>query len=261
MKIGFMGTGAIAAAMVRGISGQGHEIWVSERNAALSMALAAECGDVTRHSNEDIAANSDVVFLCLMAPVAREVLPNLAFRPGQNLISVMVDVDLESLQSYAPAAASIDITIPLPQIASGGCPLPCYPSNATVDRVFGSANPSFVVKDMRALNAHFAASALMSTTLDQIATGAAWLSAYTDDEPAAQFYLSHMLASALATVGQGEKQKQGQEQAQGATVPQMLAELSTEGGLNATLKAHLRKAKVPETLAEGLNGFQERLGL
>ena len=69
------------------------------------------------------------------------------------------------------------------------------------------------------------------------------------DEAAAQFYLSHMLASALATVGMG------------TTVPEMLEELSTEGGLNATLKAHLRAAKVPETLREGLDGFQERLGL
>ena len=198
MKIGFIGTGSITAAMMRGLSGQGHQIWVSERNEALSKALEADLYEVTRHTNEYIAANADLVFLCLMASVAKETLPNLTFKFRQRIVSVMVDVSLEDLQSYAPEALSIDITIPLPQIVNGGCPLPCYPSTETVRTVFGPRNPSFAVKDMRALNAHFAASALMSTTLDQISAGAAWLADYTDDEMAAQFYLSHMLASALA---------------------------------------------------------------
>ena len=249
MKIGFIGTGAIAAAMVRGLSGQGHDLRVSPRNAGLAAQLSEELADVSIHENAAMAQDCDVVFLCLVAGVAREVLPNLDFASGVRLISVMVDVDLATLQSFAPEAASIDITIPLPQIATGGCPLPCYPSNETVDAVFGPQNPSFAVKDERALNAHFAASALMSTTLDQIATGADWLAAFTDDAPAAQFYIAHMLSSALATIGEQ------------ASVPHMLEELSTEGGLNATLKAHMRGQGANTALTEGLDAFQERLGL
>ena len=34
MRIGFLGTGEITAAMVRGLAGQGHTILVSPRNAA-----------------------------------------------------------------------------------------------------------------------------------------------------------------------------------------------------------------------------------
>lgn len=249
MKIGFIGTGNIAAAMVKGLTGQGHELWVSQRNAKLSQALSATYGDVSRHSNADIAAGCEIIFLCLMAPVARAVLPDINFPPGVRLISVMVDVDLKMLQDFAPGAASIDITIPLPQIAQGGCPLPCYPSDETVSSVFGAQNPSFRVKDMRALNAHFAASALMSVTLDQIATGAAWLTAFTHDEEAAQFYIARMLASALASLGP----EMG--------VPDMLEELSSEGGLNATLKAHMHAAKTPEILRKGLDGFKQRLNL
>ena len=161
----------------------------------------------------------------------------------------MVDVDLEALQDFAPDAASIDITIPLPQIASGGCPLPCYPSSATVSELFGAANPAFEVKDATALNAHFAASALMSTTLDQISEGGAWLGQFTGDVQGAQFYIAHMLASALATITDQ------------VTVAHMLEELSTEGGLNATLKAHMREAGANTALTGGLDGLRGRLGL
>jgi len=58
-----------------------------------------------------------------------------------------------------------------------------------------------------------------------------------------------MLSSALATIGEQ------------ASVPHMLEELSTEGGLNATLKAHMRGQGANTALTEGLDAFQERLGL
>lgn len=249
MKIGFIGTGAIASAMVRGIAGQEHEIWVSNRNDIISSNLEMEFDEVTRHSNEDIAAGCDVIFLCLMANIAKRELSSIVFRDGVRLISVMVDMELDQLAKLAPTAKSIDITIPLPQIASGGCPLPCYPSTETVSKVFGSLNPSFVVRDLKALNAHFAASALMSTTLDQIKTGASWLEKYTGDLDAAQFYISHMLASALRNVNNG------------TTLSEMLIELSTEGGLNAALKEHMQNHGSNSILEAGLNAFKERLGL
>lgn len=249
MKIGFIGTGAIASAMVKALAAQGHEMLVSERSTSTSQALAAAYEEVTRASNEEIAANADVVFLCLMATTAREVLPALTFKPGQALISVMVDVDLEALRGFAPEAASIDITIPLPQIETGGCPLPCYPSADLVGELFGPSNPAFAVKDAKALNAHFAASALMSTTLDQVATGAAWLTEFTGDRQAAELYIGKMLGGALNALGTD------------ANTADMLEELSTEGGLNATLKAHLRAHGTPEALTDGLDGLKGRLGL
>lgn len=235
--------------MVTGISGQGHDLWVSKRNARLSKDLADRFPDVTRVENDSLVQSCDVVVLCLMATVARAVLPGLSFRPGVRLISVMVDISIEDLKAYAPAAASWDITIPLPQIAQGGCPLPCYPNKTTVAEIFGARNHAFAVSDAQALNAHFAASALLSTTLDQIDAGGAWLAQFTGDEGTAKSYIAHMLASALATLD-GE-----------ITVDDLLAEVSTQGGLNATLKAHMRAAGARDHLIQGLEGLRGRLGL
>ena len=46
MRVGFLGTGEITAAMVRGLKGQGHRILVSPRNAAMAATLAAEVPEV-----------------------------------------------------------------------------------------------------------------------------------------------------------------------------------------------------------------------
>ena len=67
MRIGVLGTGTIATAVVRGIAGDGHQISVSERSAENSAALAAEFGNVTVADNQAVLDRSDVVFLGLMA--------------------------------------------------------------------------------------------------------------------------------------------------------------------------------------------------
>ena len=135
MRVGFLGTGAIAAAMVRGLAGQGHLILVSPRNASTAATLAAELPEVAIAPNDALVAGSDVVFLCLLARTAEEVLPGLPFRPDQTVISVMVDAPLANLRRLCAPAREIAITIPLPPIAGGGCPLPVYPASPALDAI------------------------------------------------------------------------------------------------------------------------------
>ena len=73
MRLGFIGTGDITRAMVRGLAGQGHQILISPRNATIAATLAAEVPGVSIASNEEVVAGSDVVFLCLLARVAVDV--------------------------------------------------------------------------------------------------------------------------------------------------------------------------------------------
>lgn len=92
MRVGFLGTGEITAAMVRGLQGQGHRILVSPRNAERAAALAAEFREVSVAPNDQVVAGSDVVFLCLLARVAGEVLPGLPFRAGQTIILSLIHI-------------------------------------------------------------------------------------------------------------------------------------------------------------------------
>ena len=140
MRVGFLGTGEITAAMVRGLKGQGHRILVSPRNAAMAATLAAEVPEVAIALNEQVVEGSDVVFLCLLARVAAEVLPSLPFRAGQSVISVMVDAPIATLRQLCAPVTDIAITIPLPPITTGGCPLPVYPASPALDALFGEKN-------------------------------------------------------------------------------------------------------------------------
>ena len=247
MRLGFLGTGEIAAAMLRGLRGQDHDILISPRNAGMAAALAAELPGVTIAANEDVVAGSDVVFLCLMAKVARELLPTLPFRADHTLISVMVDAPLATLRALCAPATDISITIPLPPIATGGCPLPVHPPSPVLEALFGASNPVLPLRDEVALQAHLGVSALCSPILDQIITAKDWLAAYTGDAARAEAYVAAMLRCYLPA------------RAQGGELSAALAALSTEGGLNATLRKAMLPAKT--TLTHGLDGFRHRLNL
>lgn len=246
MRLGFLGTGEITAAMVRGLEGQGHSILVSPRNAQVAAALA-ELPGVAIAPNDQVVANSDVVFLCLLARVAEDVLPGLPFRAVQTVISVMVDAPLARLRSLCAPATDIAITIPLPPIAQGGCPLPVYPDSPVLHALFGARNLILPQPSEAALNAHLGASALCSPILDQLLTATDWLAGHTGNRAAAEAHIAAMIRAYLP------------ERAAEGDLAAALKKLSTEGGLNATLRAAMAPAK--ETLRNGLDGFHTRLGL
>lgn len=246
-RLGFIGTGEITTAMVRGLAGQGHAILVSPRNAATAARLANEVAEVTVAPNDQVVGGSDVVFLCLLAGVAEQVLPGLPFRKDQSIISVMVDAPLARLRRLCAPATDIAITIPLPPIASGGCPLPVFPPSAALRALFGDRNLVIPLNDEAALAAHMGASALCATQLDQIMTAADWLSGYTGNPDAAEAYVVAMIRAYLP------------ERPRGGELPEALRMLSTEGGFNATLRAAMAPSR--EDLRKALDGFRKRLDL
>jgi pyrroline-5-carboxylate reductase len=250
-RIGFIGTGEIAECMVRGLVGDGHEIYVSERNVERSCTLAAEFTEVAICDNQSVLDQSDYVCLCLMKDTALLVLPELNFRDDHKVISAMVDVGMDALPILCAPAENISITIPLPFITTGRCPLPVYPDTGAVQEVFGDKNIVLPVANEMALNAHFAASALASAMFVQMKTGSEWLGSVTGDKAAAEAYVIAMLGGfigALPTDGKGR-------------LDQALQALSTEGGLNATLRVHITDAGVLDALHSGLDNFKPRLGL
>jgi pyrroline-5-carboxylate reductase len=246
MRLGFLGTGEITAAMVRGLQGQGHSILVSPRNAQVAATLA-ELPGVGIAPNDHVVAESDVVFLCLLARVAMDVLPELPFRADHTVISVMVDAPLARLHALCTPASAIAITIPLPPIAEGGCPLPVYPDLPVLHALFGDRNLILPQPSEAALNAHLGASALCSPILDQLLTATDWLGGFTGNPATAEAYITAMIRAYLP-----------QRPAKG-DLAEALQKLSTEGGLNATLRAALRPAN--DDLRRGLDSFRPRLGL
>ncbi|WP_291737414.1 NAD(P)-binding domain-containing protein, partial [Leisingera sp. F5] len=123
MRLGFLGCGTIASAVVRGLAGKGHRITVSERSKFQSAALAGAFGDVTAAGNQAVIDASDVIFLGMMAEAAEGILKELVFREDQQVISFMAGADLGRVADLAAPAKAAAVMIPFPGIAQGGSPV------------------------------------------------------------------------------------------------------------------------------------------
>jgi hypothetical protein len=116
-----------------------------------------------------------------------------------------------------------------------------------LEALYGGRNLVLPQPSEAALNAHLGASALCSPILDQLLAAVDWLSAHTGDPRAAEAYVSAMIRGYLP------------ERAAGGELAAALQSLSTEGGLNATLRAAMDPAR--DDLRRGLQGVHGRLGL
>ncbi|MBV8806485.1 MAG: NAD(P)-binding domain-containing protein, partial [Sinobacteraceae bacterium] len=101
MKLGFIGTGEITAAMVTGLcsaSIEGLSIRLSPRNHELATHLADRFAAVSiASSNQDVLASSDVVVIAVRPPISSSALAELQFRPQHCVISLVSSLSLRKL--------------------------------------------------------------------------------------------------------------------------------------------------------------------
>lgn len=235
MRLGFLGTGTIASAVVRGLVGQGHQIRVSPRSRARAEALAHDIPEVTIAPNAEVVAESELVFLGLLAAQAPTVLEGLPFRAGQKVVSFMADMPLGQVATLVAPAEARAIMLPYPGIAAGGSPILALGDMAVLRGIFTPANRIFEMESEAQLAAYLAAQAVLSPVAQLLATAADWLG----DGPAGESFLRLLVTSSLS----------GQDSAA------LIAALNTEGGYNQRLRQHMERAGTPEALRAGLDGL------
>lgn len=160
--LGFLGCGKISSAMVKGFCGAKSDcspikIIISPRSADKAEALKNEFPDKVHIAacNEDVVANSDVVFIGLLPGVAREILPTMPFRDNQLVFSMMAAVNYEEVlllskrQSYNTVKC-----VPLPSAANRSGPIIFHPPNDAASQILGivgTAIPCPTEDDMKPL--------------------------------------------------------------------------------------------------------------
>ncbi len=247
-RIGFIGTGHIAAPMVRLMAAKGHEITVSERNAQVSAELKAELG-VAVASPQAVVDASDIVFLCLRPQVAADVLTPLNFRAEQQIVSVMAAVSTDQLRMLCAPVTDFVQTIPLGFLQSGGCPLAALGNDRLLAGLFEPENPVVKIADEAALNAHFAICAMVPGLLDLMTTGADWLAAQTGDAAGAEFYTTQLVSGFLATMEKGAAGRLASER----------DALATDGTLSLQMTQTLREHGAHDALRTALKAIGKRL--
>ncbi|WP_375230635.1 NAD(P)-binding domain-containing protein [Roseobacter sp. S98] len=247
-RIGFIGTGHIAAPMARFLANKGYRVTVSARNAETAAALAASHG-VSIADNQDVVDASDVVFLCLRPTAAVSAIAPLAFRADQQIVSVMAGVTRDTLREHCAPASDISVTIPLGFLEQGGCPLPGFPDGRLLRELFEPENPVHDVATETALNMHFAVCAMVPGMLDLLSSGAEWLGDQTADRQAAEVYTTQLMSGYLATMARGQGQLAAERDA-----------LATEGTLSLQMTTALREGRAHEALTGAMDAIGARLG-
>lgn len=197
-RVGFIGTGHIAAPMARALARDGHKVVVSERNAAVAAALAAAGLGIKVAPNQDVIDGAEIVFLCLRPAAWQHVVAGLNWGQGRVIVSVMAGVSLANIAAACAPSTEISATIPYGFIEAGDCPLPVAGDPAALQELFGAKNLVLPQADERALQHHFAASALVSAVLGLMDVTSGWLGQKTGNADQAEIYVSNLIAGFLA---------------------------------------------------------------
>jgi len=138
MKIGIIGTGLIASAIVTGFCSKkaGHEFYLSPRNAERASKLAEKFPNVTVcTSNQEVIDNAEWVLICLLKKDF-EALNELSFGRESRVVNVSAEMRLPALREVIGETSLLAHVIPLPFIAEGFGPILIYPEIKEVGELF-----------------------------------------------------------------------------------------------------------------------------
>ena len=108
MKCSFIGLGAMGAPMARHLAARGLLVAVWNRTRERAIELAAELGVNAPESLAEVAAQSDLVFVCVSADAdVRAVVA--ALKPGLRAGSIVVDTSTVSMQTATDLAAELKL--------------------------------------------------------------------------------------------------------------------------------------------------------
>jgi len=253
MKLGFVGAGAITAAIVKGLNapeGGTDTILVSPRNADVAAALAAKFSNVTvAADNQAVLDGSDVVIIAVRPQVADEVLPALRFRANHHVISLMAIIPLEKLAALVAPATKIARAIPLPMVADRCGPTPIYPPDPVAAAIFNRLGTVIEAKSIDQFSAFSAATATMAPYYAFAGEIAGWLARHDVPAGDARRY--------VATVFQGLARVAVNQPEHGFAA--LATEFATRGGINEQMVAHLKDTGALAAVSDALDAVLRRL--
>jgi pyrroline-5-carboxylate reductase len=229
MRIGFIGTGTISAAVIEGLQSlpEAPEIIVSPRSEATSLALAAKFAKVTRAASNAEVAKADIVFLGMRPMHLEDAIAGIEIGAGQIVASMVAGFGLDDIRKRWPKA-TVCRFIPLPGIARGVGPMATYPAVPEIVQLVSPLGDLFVVADESKL--HFGGlNSFMSTyfelqrALIDVGTGAG-----LSESDSRGFVVS--LLGMLADTAKGTPAQ---------SFGTLVEEHQTKGGLNERVRASL----------------------
>jgi pyrroline-5-carboxylate reductase len=249
VKLGFVGVGTIASAMVEGLRAGGMDspILLSPRNAETAAALAAGHAEVgVAETNQAVLDGSDLVVLAVRPQIANEVLQSLRFRPDHHVLSLMATVSLDDLRTMAAPATRITRAVPLPAVARRQGPTAMFPHDDAVRALFDRLGAAIVLEDEAAFDLFTAATATMASYFAFAGTIARWLERRGINADASHSFVGDMLRGLACTDP-------------GRDFAALADEHQTRGGINEQVAQQLAPNGTIVALDMALDGVLSRL--
>ena len=202
-KIGFVGTGTITDAMVRGLLAEPAavpQVMVSLRGREISAKLTAEFPAVLASGdNQAIVDGCDTVVLAIRPQIAEEVISLLRFRDGQKVISVVAATDRLTLLDWIGADVRLTQAIPLPFVARRKGVTAVFPPDPDTAAIFAVLGHAVECETKAEYDLLAAASALMATYFGIMHRTTEWLAENGLPEEKGRAYLAPLFAGLSET--------------------------------------------------------------
>jgi pyrroline-5-carboxylate reductase len=237
VKLGFIGVGTIAAAIVDGLCSAEPTtpIILSPRNAETAAALAARHPHVeVAESNQAVLDRSDMVMLAVWPQIADEVLRALHFRPDHHVVSLIATVTLDHLRSMTAPAAKITRAVPLPAVARRQGPTAIFAVDDDVKALFDRLGSAVVIDDEGAFDVFTAATAVMASYFAFADTVASWMEREGVAADTSRAYVGQMFEG-LAHAGsdKGFSELADEHQTRGGLNEQVVRSITRDGRFTA----------------------------
>ena len=252
MIIGFVGTGAITEALVRGFRDQADgpdRIVLSPRNAERANRLAVAFHDVqVAASNQEVVDASDTVCLAVRPQIARQVIEGLRFRENQRVASLLPTFALEEITRLVAPATDVCRLLPVPAAACRQGPIAIFPAKHSAAPLFARVGALVELDQEDEFRALLAATSLMAPFFAANDAVARWLITKGVTQQHARRYVAQ-LAAALANRALDEAE----------SFERLVAEHTTPQGLNAQALRELGSAGICKDLGRALDLIDSRI--
>lgn len=253
-KIGFIGTGAITDAMVRGLltppAAVAH-VMVSARNAEISAKLAEDFPAVlVSDDNQAIVDSCDTVVLAIRPQIAEAVIRPLQFQSGQRVVSVVAATGRPALLDWIGANVELTQAIPLPFVSRRKGVTAVYPPDSATAAIFNVLGNAVECDSKEEYDLLAAISALMASYFGIMQRATDWAAGKGLPEEKARAYLAPLFAELSQTA-----------LAAGQDIPfiDLSREYATRGGLNEQVFRDFEHHGGSDALMRALDRVHERI--
>tara|TARA_B100000029_G_scaffold515216_1_gene621180 strand:+ start:2515 stop:3285 length:771 start_codon:yes stop_codon:yes gene_type:complete len=179
MNLGFIGSGEITKAVVKGILKSKiryKKIYLSKRNKKISSYLKSKSKKITvLNQNQEIINKSSWIFLSITPKVGKKIIKNLKFRKSQKVISFISTIKMKELKKYIGKNIEVVRAIPLPPISLGVGPVPIFPKNKAVKNFFDKIGKTIEINNENLSLNFWTMSAMMAPYYEFLNTLSKWL--------------------------------------------------------------------------------------